>query len=96
MEAYIDSVMAGIQTYDLNSSFTFVLMAIGVMFLMRKWGMLLLTLATVTIGKLGADLIIWNLANDQEIIRLPIAVYIAGGIVIGLVSIVSFTKYSID
>ena len=96
MEAYIDSVIAGIQTYDLNSPFTFVLMAIGIMFLMQKWGMLLLTLATVTIGKLGTDLIIWNLSNDQEIMRLPMAVYIAGGIVIGLVSIVSFTKYSID
>ncbi len=96
MEMYIDSILRDIQTYDWNSPFTFVLVGIVLLFFMRKWAMLLLTLATIVIAYLGTDLIIWNIEHDQEVVRVPLAVYIAGGIIIGILSVVSFTKYSID
>ncbi len=96
MEVLIDSVMTSFQAYDWNSPFTFVLVGIVLLFFMRKWGMLLLALGTVVIGSLGTDLIIWNIEHNQEIIRVPLAVYIGGGVIIGILSIVSFTKYSID
>lgn len=96
MSTLLDTALMQVGMYDVNNPFTFVLAGIGLLILMRKWGIVFLTLLTVALGRVTSDLIVFNLTTDHPLVEVPTVVYVGGAAIIALVLMVTYTKYTIE
>ena len=96
MEPYIETVTNYIQTYDWNNPFTFVIVVITGLVILKKWDALLLIIATIGLGLVAQGLIIYNLRTASEVIGLPVIIYCTGGILLIIFAVISYFKFSIS
>ena len=92
MDALIQAALEYIQTYNWNSPFTFVMVVLVGLLILKKFAIFLIVLATVVIGYGAQDLIITSAATDKEVVSLPLIIYGIGGFAFIVLSLISFYK----
>ena len=92
MEAFIQSALDFIQSYDWNSPFTFVLIVLAGLLILRKFSIFLIVFATVVIGWGAQDLMITSAGTSKEIISMPLIIYGVGGVAFIILSLISFYR----
>jgi hypothetical protein len=96
MEALVQVVSDNIQSYDWNSPFTMLIVIMGFLALLKKWGMFMTLMITIILGIGGTNLIIMNAETAKQLVSVPMFVYTAGGIVLAIVTLFSYIKYTIS
>ena len=61
-----------------------------ILLIMRKWGIIMLTLLTIVLAWGAEDMMITNMQTNHPIISLPLLIYGVGGILIIILTIISF------
>ena len=92
MDAFIQPALDFIQSYNWNSPFTFVLVVLVGLLILRKFNIFLLVLATVVIGWGAQDLMITSAGTSKEIISMPLIIYGVGGVAFIILSLISFYR----
>lgn len=88
----MESLLNIIHEYDWESPFTFVIVILVALAVMRKWSIFLIVLLTAALGWGAKDLIIMNIETEQQIISLPLVVYGIGGILFIIITLLTFYK----
>jgi hypothetical protein len=96
MDAMVEMLRTFIQHVNWQSPFSFVIIAVCLLALAGRWGSVLMVAATGILAAIAHNLIIMNIQTTQEIASVPAAIYCIGGIVIGVVFVVSFVRYMIS
>ena len=96
MEALLETVRTYIQHVNWQSPLAFAVIAVGLLALTGRWGFVLMAIATVILAAIAHNLIILNVQTAQEIASVPAAIYCIGGIVAGVIFVVSFVRYMIS
>ena len=81
-----------LKTDDWENPFTFVIVILVALVVMRKWSIFLLVLLTTVLSWGAQDMIIMNLETKRQIIDLPIIIYGVGGILFIVLTLLSFYK----
>ena len=84
--------MENIQSYNWNNPFTFVIVVLVGLLILKKISMFLLVMLTVILGYGAQDLMITNINSESELISLPLIVYGVGGVSFIVLSLVSFYR----
>lgn len=92
MDSFIQPVLDFIQSYNWNSPFTFVLIVLAGLLIMRKFSIFLIVLATVVIGWGAQDLMITSVGSNKEIVSMPLIIYGVGGVAFIILSLISFYR----
>lgn len=88
----METVINIIKDYDWESPFTFVMVILVALVFMRKWSIFLLVLLTAVLSWGAQDMIIMNLETNQQILDLPIIIFVVGGVMFIVLTLVSFYK----
>lgn len=94
MDALIQSALEYIENYNWNSPFTFIIVVLLGLLILKKFSMFLIVLVTVIIGWGAQDLIITSSITNKEIVSIPLIVYGIGGIAFIVLSLISFYRSS--
>ncbi|MFC1573740.1 hypothetical protein ACFL30_00990 [Candidatus Latescibacterota bacterium] len=92
MDSIIQQALDYIQSYNWNSPFTFVLIVLAGLLILRKFTIFLIVLATVVIGWGAQDLMITSIGSNKEIISMPLIIYGVGGVAFIILSLISFYR----
>ncbi|MCE5248974.1 hypothetical protein LLG96_02010 [bacterium] len=92
MESLIDTVVTAVKTYNWNNPFTFVIVILLALLILRKWAIFLIVLLTAVLGWGAQDLMITNIETSRGIISLPLIIYGVGGIIFVVLTLMSFYK----
>jgi len=88
----LETVINIIKQYDWESPFTFVIVILVALLVMRKWSIFLIVLLTAVLSWGAQDMIIMNLQTKQQILDLPIIIYSVGGVLFIVLTLWSFYK----
>jgi hypothetical protein len=94
MDDLIQSSLENIKTYDWSSPFTFIIVILAGLLILRKFSMFIIVLATVVIGWGAQDLMITNAESNKDVVSIPLIVYGVGGVVFIVLSLISFYRSS--
>ena len=88
----METVINIIRDYNWESPFTFVMVILLALLFMRKWSIFLLVLLTAVLSWGAQDMIIMNLETKQQILDLPVIIFVVGGVMFIVLTLVSFYK----
>ena len=88
----METVINIIRDYNWENPFTFVIVILVALVVMRKWSVFLLVLLTAALSWGAQDLIIINLETKRQIVDLPIIIYGVGGVLFIVLTLLSFYK----
>ncbi len=88
----METVINIIRNYNWESPFTFVMVILVALVFMRKWSIFLLVLLTAVLSWGAQDMIIMNLETKQQILDLPVIIFVVGGVMFIVLTLVSFYK----
>ena len=94
MDVLTQQALEFIKNYNWNSPFTFVIVILLGLLILKKFSMFLLVLATAVIGWGARDLMISNANTSKEIVSMPLIIYGIGGIAFIVLALISFYKSS--
>jgi hypothetical protein len=94
MDSLIQTITGYIQSYDWNNPFTFIVVILLALLILKRFTIFLLVLVTVVLGWGAQDLIISNSTSNKEIVSLPLIIYGVGGVAFIILSLISFYKSS--
>lgn len=94
MDALIQSALEYIKNYNWASPFTFIIVVLVGLLILKKFSMFLIVLATVVIGWGAQDLMITSATSNKEIVSLPLIIYSVGGVAFIVLSLISFYRSS--
>jgi len=94
MDALIQAALEFIKNYNWNSPFTFIIVVLVGLLILKKFSMFLIVLVTVIIGWGAHDLIITSSTTNREIVSIPLIVYGIGGVAFIVLSLISFYRSS--
>ena len=94
MDALTQPALEFIKNYNWNSPFTFIIVVLVGLLILKKFSMFLIVLVTVIIGWGAQDLIITSSTTSKEIVSIPLIVYGIGGIAFIVLSLISFYRSS--
>ena len=94
MDALIQSALEYIKNYNWSSPFTFIIVVLLGLLILKKFSMFLIVLATVVIGWGAQDLMITSATSNKEIVSLPLIIYGVGGVAFIVLSLISFYRSS--
>jgi hypothetical protein len=95
MDFLMNAGMGYMQSYHWESPVTFVFIALGILALLGRWGVIFVTMLTMSLGSIAHDLIILDMTTSEAIIGVPAVIYCLGGILIGVSLLVRFVRYMI-
>ena len=81
-----------IKSIDWETPQAFVVAALLIFLIWKKWGLILLTLMTLFIGSIIENYFVFNIELNSVPISSPLIVYTVGSIVIIIMVIVSLVK----
>lgn len=96
MDGLIFLILDNLQSIDWNGSFTMILLLMGFLALMRKWGLIMTMLVIIVMGIGGSNLIIMNAQTSQQLISVSHLVYAIGGTVLGIVTLLACIKIAVS
>ena len=94
MDALTQPALEFIKNYNWNSPFTFIIVVLAGLLILKKFSMFLIVLVTVVIGWGAQDLIITSATTNREIVSIPLIVYGIGGVAFIVLSLISFYRSS--
>ena len=94
MDALTQPALEFIKNYNWNSPFTFIIVVLLGLLILKKFSMFLIVLVTVIIGWGAQDLIITSSTTNREIVSIPLIVYGIGGVAFIVLSLISFYRSS--
>jgi hypothetical protein len=92
MEALMDTVLKHLYAYDWQSPITFIFIALGILALLGRWGIVLTIVLTLIAGSFAHNLIILNQVTSEALIAVPVVIYWVGGILVGLSLLVQIIR----
>jgi hypothetical protein len=95
MEALINTGMNYLQSYNWQSPVTFVFIALGMLALFGRWGIIFMVMLTMSLGSIAHDLIVLDMTTSEAIIGVPSVIYCLGGVLVGFSLLVRFVRYMI-
>ncbi|MHB9028204.1 MAG: hypothetical protein ACYC9O_05505 [Candidatus Latescibacterota bacterium] len=95
MDLLMNTGMDYLQSYNWQSPVTFVFIALGILALLGRWGVIFMVMFTLSLGSIAHDLIVLDRTTSEALIGVPSVIYCLGGILIGFSLLVRFVRYMI-
>jgi hypothetical protein len=92
MDSFIDNILANLTSVNLEGPAAFVVALLALFAFLRKYSLVLLVILTFVLAWGAEDIILLSINTDDEVISMPLLIYIVGGAVVFLVAIFSFFK----
>ena len=92
MDALTQGVVEYIKHYNWNSPFTFIIVILIGLLILKKFSIFLLVFGTLIIGWGARDLMITHASTNKDLISIPFVVYCVGGLLFIVLSLISFYK----
>ena len=95
METLLNPALAFVRVIDWQSPIAYLGLAMLWLAIIGRWGTLLLIIATILLGSVAHDFIVMNIRTLQEVIGVPMVIYLIGGVLVGISTIIAFIRYMI-
>lgn len=92
MDSLIQPALDFIQSYNWNSPFSFIILVLVGLLLLKKFTIFLIVLVTIVLGWGAQDLMITSVGSNNEIISMPLIIYGIGGVAFIILSLISFYR----
>ena len=92
MEGWVGNLIGHLKSINYEGPAMFVIAFLAVLAVFRKFSILLVTLLVIVLGWGAQDLIIWNINTQKSVMNLPLVIYCAGGVIILVLSLISFYR----
>ena len=92
MDSFIDNILANLTSLSLEGPAAFVVALLALFAFLRKYSLVLLVILTFVLAWGAEDIILLSIDTDDEVISMPLLIYVVGGTVVFLVAIFSFFK----
>jgi hypothetical protein len=93
MESLMNPAIAFVRSLDWQSPLSFLALVAVWLILVGRWGILLLLIATVSLGSVAGNLIILNAETAHQVVGLPFVIYCVGGAAAGIVALIGFVRH---
>lgn len=92
MDSFIDNIITNLTAVNLEGPAAFVVALLALFAFLRKYSLVLLIILTIVLAWGAQDIILLSINTDDEVISLPLLIYIVGGVCVFLVALFSFFK----
>ena len=84
MYTLLSSTLDSVRSVSLEGPMSLLILVLGILMILGRWGIILMTLFTVTLGLIARNLIVMNMQTAQTVIGVPEVIYCLGGLSIGV------------
>ncbi len=95
MESLVNTALEYLHAYSWQSPLTFIFIALGLLALLGRWGIILMVMLTMVLGSIAHNLIVLNLTTSEAVVGVPTVIYCMGGILIGISLLIRFIRFMI-
>ena len=92
MEGLMGNLIGHLKSINFEGPEMFVIAFLAVLAVFRKFSILLVTLLVIVLGWGAQDLIILNITTQKTVMNLPLLIYSAGGVIILVLTLISFYR----
>ena len=95
MESFIENIIMNFKAVSWEGPAMFMIIVLAFLSVFRQWHILLLVLMTIVIGWGAEDIMLLNIATNNNVVSLSLVIYCCGGGIALILSLMAFLKYAL-
>ena len=93
--SFWDNILENMTSIQWEGAAMFIVIVMAIFAIARQYHILLISLLVIVIGWGVEDMMVMNIDTNRTLISLPLLIYIVGGVLIVILSLIEFFKTAI-